>query len=307
MQNVVLQNTVADFDPQQVVDVVQTRLAPEEWVVVPAHRGLLVIQIVRNGLLALGSGIVSLVFLAFWLFSVTHLEGSPDILYSMSVLSIAFVVSGLFPIACGSEMWQALRMITATQGPWIAVTPTGVVEYLGPRMGIRYAFAFANVISIAPHRQHPPRARWLNPFYQGIGLSFSWRHPANPNKRLARPWTISLVYPLPERLAQRVIVSQRAYHFRTIEHSPWGTSSFREPVDPRTRQVANLFGWSWTMAITGILLTLMAFAWIAFVIGTNFYYSYAPWFPYAFGGCTFLVGLVCWLVAWRINDWKRDV
>jgi hypothetical protein len=72
-------------------------------------------------------------------------------------------------------------------------------------------------------------------------------------------------------------------------------------------RVANPFGWSWTLAGTGILLTLMALAWTAYVIGTNFSYSYVPWFPYAFGGSMFVIGLICWLIAWRINDWKRDL
>lgn len=309
MQNVVLQNTVADFDPHQVVDVVQTGLAPEDWVVATAQRGLLVIQVVRNGLFALGSGVASLFFLTLWLFSITHIEGNPDVIYGMAVLFAAFVGSGLFPVACAFEMWKALRMLTTAQAPWIAVTPNGVVEYLGPTMGIRYAFAFANVISIVPLRQQPPRARWLNPFYQGAGLSFSRRHPANPNKRLARPWTISPGYPLPEQLAQLVIVSQRAYRSRTMARSPWGLSSYMEPVDPRMLRVANPFGWSWTLTGAGILFILMALAWTAFVIGMNFSYPYVPmpWFPYAVGGFIFVIGLISWLLAWRINDWKRDV
>lgn len=309
LQNVVLQNTVADFDPQQVVDVIQTRLAPEDWVVTTAQRGLLVIQVVRNGLFALGSGVASLFFFSLWFFSITHLEGNPDVIYGMLALFVAFVGSGLFPIVCAVEMWKAMGMLIAAQTPWIAVTPNGVVEYCGPTVGIRYAFAFANVISGVPLRQQPPRARWLNPFYQGVGLSFSRRHPANPNKRLARPWTISPGYPLPEQLAQLVIVSQRAYRSRAVARSPWGSSSFMEPVDPRMLRVANPVGWSWTLTGAGILFILITLAWAAFVIGMNLAYPNVPvpWIPFVFGGFLFVSGLTCWLLAWRINDWKRDV
>lgn len=309
LQNVVLQNTVADFDPQQVVDVVQTGLAPEDWVVTTARRRLLAIQVVRNGLFTLSSGVASLFFLTLWLFSVTHIEGDLDVIYGMLVLFAAFVGSGLFLVACAVEMWKALRRLTAAQAPWIAVTPNGIVEYLGPRTGIRYAFAFANVISIVPLGRQPPRARWLNPFYQGAGLSFSRRHPANPNRRLARPWTISPGYPLPEQLAQIVILSQRAYRSRTVARSPWGPSSSMEPVDPRMLRVANPLGWSWTLTGSGILFILIALAWTAFVIGMNISYPNVPvpWFPFALGGFVFVIGPICWLLAWRINDWKRDL
>lgn len=309
MQKVVLQNTVADFDPQQVVGVIHTGLAPEDWVVATAHRGLLAIQIVRNGLFALGSGAASLFFLTLWLFTITHLESEPEVIAGMAMLFVAFVGTGLFPIACAFEVWKALRMLTAAEKPWIAVTPNGIVEYLGPAMGIRHVFAFANVISSVPHRQQPPRVKWLNPLYQGVGLSFSRRHPIYPNRRLARPWMISPGYPLPEQLAQVVIVAQRAYRSRTAARSPWGPSSFVEPVDPRTLRVANPTGWSWTLAVSGIVFILIALAWTAFVIWLNFSYpkAHMSWFAYAIGGVVFVIGPICWLLAWRIDDWIRDL
>lgn len=309
MRSVVLQNTVADFDPQQVVDVVQNQLAPEDWVVSTAQRGRLVIQVVRNGLFALSIGVVCLLVLMLWIFTLTHLEGAPEAIFGMLVVFVAFAVSGLVAIACAIEMWKALRMLTAAQAPWVALTPNGIVEYFGSRMGVRFALAFANTLSMAPLRQKPLRLKWLNPFYQGVGLSFTRRHPLNPNRRLTRPWMISPGYPLPEQLAQLVLLSQRAYRSRTTARSVWAPSFFTEPVDPRKLQIANPTGWSWTLTVGGILFTLMALAWTAFVIWTNFSYPYVPtpWFPYALGGACFVIGVISWLLAWRIGDWKKDL
>lgn len=53
---------------------------------------------------------------------------------------------------------------------------------------------------------------------------------------------------------------------------------------------------------------LMAFAWIAYVvlIFRSRPSDALPWLPYALGGFMLALGPICWLIAWRVGDWKIE-
>ncbi|HEX9037796.1 MAG TPA: hypothetical protein VF808_12495 [Ktedonobacterales bacterium] len=308
MRNIVEHNITADFDPHKVVETVQSKLAPDDWVFATARRWPLFIQASRNGLFALGSGFASLLFLYAFVYTVAHmLDGEPTFIYWMTALFVGFVFGAGFAVAFTIEAWTATWMLIVVPEPWIAVTPNGVVEYRDPKKGIYVAVAFATVVSVASHNQQPARVGWLNPFYQGAGLTISRPHPTNPRRRLARPWMISPGYPLPEQLAQVVVLAQRAYRSRVAARSQWGFKPTIAPVNPRILRVANLTGWSWVLTVTGVVLVLLGLAWIAYVSWTGFSDPQAPWGSFAVVGCAFISGLICCLFAWRINDWKKDL
>jgi hypothetical protein len=302
-----LQNIATDFDPQQVADAVQSKITPEDWLVFTARRGPLFMQTLRSGLYGIGSGIVSLICLYLGLAVAFHMLEDPSVIVGMTLLFFGSIcgVVGVFVFA--SYAWTTIRLLVAVRELWIAVTPNGLVEYRGAKRGIGFASAFANVISIERINKQPIQSARINPLNRGIALTF-WRpDPANSKRRLARTWFITPWYPHPDQLAQLIIRAQRAYRSRTAAYARWGSFPAIEPVDPRMGRIANLTGRSWTLTVTGILFVLMAFAWMAFISWMSFSYSYVPWLPFALDGFLFVSGPICWLLAWRIDDWKRDV
>jgi hypothetical protein len=304
-----LLNTVADFDPQQVVDAVQSKFTPEDWLVVTARRGPLFTQALKYGLYALASGAVSLICLYLGLAVAFHMLEEPSVIIGMTLLFFGSICGALGVFVFASYAWTTIRLLMAVQELWIAVTPNGIVEYLGSKRGIGFAGAFANVISIERINKQPIQSARFNPLNQGIALTFWRQDPSNSKRQLAHTWFITPWYPLPDQLAQIVIDAQRAYRSRTVALSIWNTSPALQPADARQRMRNNPMGWSWTLTVSGVLFLLMAFAWIAFVVWI--YRSHPgdalPWLPYALSGFMLALGPICWLIAWRVNDWKIAV
>lgn len=208
-----MQNTVADFDPQQVVDTVQSKIAPEDWLVVTARRGPLFTQALKNGLYAIGSGIASLFCFYLWLAVIFHLIEEPSIIIGMTLLFVGAIWGALGFWGFARQAWMTIRLLMAVQELWIAVTPNGIVEYRGAKMGIGFTCAFANVISIERTIKQPSR------FNHQVALTFRLHHPSIPKRRL---------------ILQRQILIRRA---------ECGESA---PRDPRVSSVESDTSWSAT-------------------------------------------------------------
>ena len=277
--------------------------------VVTARRGPLFTQALKYGLYAMGSGIASLFCFYLWLAMAFYLIKDPGIIIEpstyiiMTLLAICYCVGAVVCFGQIRQMRTSLRLLMAVQKLWVAVTPTGVLEYRGPKLGIGFTCPFADALSIERTIKYPSR------FTHRVALTFWRHHPTLPKRRLGRVWFINPCFAIPDQFEQIVIDAQRAYHSRAAARSLWNTAPALQPADACQRMRNNPMGWSWTLAVSGVLFLLMAFAWIAFVVWI--YRSHPgdalPWVPYALSGFMLALGPICWLIAWRVGDWKIAV
>jgi hypothetical protein len=240
-----------------------------------------------------------------------HMLAEPSVIMGMTMLFIGFLSGVLGIFAFAKQLWTTLRLLVAVQELWIAVTPNGIVEYRGSKVGIGFACAFADVISVERINKLPIQAARFDPFNQGNALTFWRRDPANPKRCLARAWFVAPWYSHPDQLAQTIILAQRAYRSRRVASTSWGDFSSAEPIDPRKRQVANPTGWSWSLAVLGWFFAFMVFVVIGFLalLKINFPKRAIdiPLIPLGIAGAFLICALASWLLAWRINDWKKEL
>ncbi len=190
-----MQNTVADFDPQQVVDTVRSGTAPKTWRVFHANPEFYRYEgawWVLRALLFLGMDCF------FWFLLSQNSSIWTYIWPFLALLALLTIVNATVAIVYFVRA-PSLRK------RWIAVTPTGVMEYFGDKFRIGITWPFADILSIEFKNQGQL------PFQQTLTLTFWRRHPTRAQWRRAYRWRINSKYPLLKPLAQSVILAQRAY------------------------------------------------------------------------------------------------
>jgi hypothetical protein len=195
--------------------------------------------------------------------------------------------------------WISTRLLVAWRDLWIAVTPGGIVDYRGARLGIGHAFDFADTIKIEKTSRYPPR------FLSDFALTFWRARPSQPQRRLASGWFINPCYQHRDQIAQLAMLTQRAYRAQAAR-SPWDAEHSPEPRDTRSRMIWNTAGWSCGMLVCGCALFLLTLGILGLILLTTFGSRKDGGFWIVVGLLVFsLIGaLVCWLIAWRKSDWK---
>lgn len=187
---------MADFDPQQVVDIVQFGGIPETWIFFPVLLGDFYFSGILSGLMAI----------IVWIMA-------PMIVFTNQATFVnswfIFLMCALFGIPLMIEAWWHFRQIPLKRQQWVAVTPTGFVEYRGPTEQVTMSVAFADVSDIEL------RADGVGgDVVPGFALLFTYQFtPAALTLTAPRPlsWSIDPEYGPAERTGKTIIAAHARY------------------------------------------------------------------------------------------------
>jgi hypothetical protein len=193
---------LSDFDAQQVVNAVQSGTIPETWKVFRApgkSHAASGIVMVALAILFSASLLVSLLF------------ASPNATAPTPWQSILF--QGVFALAFASVGFYNLRQVFAAGAQWVAVTPTGFVEYLGKREGIsrRIAFEQCSSISLRTLRSYITTYGIRHISSVSIGLELNYKSHLNLKAPLPSIWDIGDRFASADTIAQTVIEAYARY------------------------------------------------------------------------------------------------
>lgn len=193
---------MSDFDAQQVADAVQSGTIPETWKVFRAP---------GKSYVASGIFMVALAILFFASLLISLLFASPNATDPTPWESI--LCQGAFALACASVGFYTFRQVFAAGAQWVAVTPTGCVEYLGKREGITRQIAFEQCSSIALRSLRSYRtlhgARLISSV--SIGLELNYKPHLNLKAPLPSIWDIGDRFAAADTIAQAIIEAHARY------------------------------------------------------------------------------------------------
>lgn len=187
---------MSNFDPQQVIDTVRIGSIPKAWRVFRAQPSTFGI----TGFFFAG---LALIFVGIALGALTPYDVLgwivlPDKSGDMSGVWLFSGIFGLLGIGCAIPAIWFFAKMPALKDQLIAITPNGIVEYRGARMGIVVAAAYANLARVSL----PENTRGgvlVLVFKRLPGASAPFR------------WIIGERYMYPAKIAQAVIESFTRY------------------------------------------------------------------------------------------------